>query len=388
MAARKAATPKAVPAIASKTELLLSAVGQAVEQVRTKTLDLSFNELMDMYNQKELIIHPDFQRLFRWPTEKRSQFIESLLVELPIPPIYVVEEQDGTYELIDGLQRFSSYLQFRGALEKDGKLVPALTLQGCDVVPELNGSTYEDLPTALQIRLKRISVPTQVLRRESDRRLRYHMFKRLNTGGEPLSDQEVRNATIRLLSTPFNEFIQRMAKVSNYVACVDLMTDEAKNRMYREECVLRFFAFKNDFGRYEKLIAPFLDQFMEEMSDPEQPATFDYESEASIFEETFRILSTSVGAQAFSTITKAGGLGNQFSTAHFDMLTQGVQKHLPTLSELSGKQLSQFGQQILLLKKDPSFRSQTTGGGKNYPSAYRRTFKFVEDWVGKWLRTA
>ena len=177
---------------------LITAVDAAVTRVRTRALDVSFNELFDMYQSKELIISPEYQRLFRWPETKQSQFIESLILELPIPPIYVIEVEDGIYELIDGLQRISSYFHFRGIhpSEPDG-VQRYLTLQGCDVLPELNGTTYEHLPQAIQIKLKRHFIRMEVLRRETDPQLRYHMFKRLNTGGELLSPQEIRNWEVR-----------------------------------------------------------------------------------------------------------------------------------------------------------------------------------------------
>lgn len=369
-------------------ETILAAVAEAVENVRTRTVDLSFNELLDMYRNDELVIHPEYQRLFRWPIEKRSQFIESLIIELPIPPIYVVEEDNGQYELIDGLQRFSTYLQFRGALKRNSELVEPLVLQGCDVVRELNGATYDTLPTALQIRLKRISVPTQVLRRESDRRLRYHMFKRLNTGGEPLSEQEVRNATIRLLGTEFNTFLQDLAAQDSFRTCVDIMSKDAKERMGREECVLRFFAFKNDLSRYEKLVTPFLDEYMERVSDPEAGQNFDYAEERAVFEATFSALARALGKRAFSTVRANGAIGNQFSMAHYDMLTQGIQKSLDRLELLDDDQMIKFGEHLLKLKRDPEFKRQTTGGGKNYYAAYVRTIELVEKWVARWLRTA
>ncbi|MFP3633068.1 DUF262 domain-containing protein, partial [Burkholderia sp. SIMBA_045] len=72
---------------------------------------------LDMYLDGELDIKPEYQRLFRWTEGARSRFIESLLLEMPVPPIYVVEDENGSYELIDGLQRFSSYLHLRGHLE-------------------------------------------------------------------------------------------------------------------------------------------------------------------------------------------------------------------------------------------------------------------------------
>lgn len=189
--------------------MLITAVDTAVMRVRTRALDVSFNELFDMYQSKELIISPEYQRLFRWPESKQSQFIESLILELPIPPVYVIEIEDGIYELIDGLQRISSYFHFRGIHPNDPGVRRVLTLQGCDVLPELNGTTYEHLPQSIQIKLKRHFIRMEVLRRETDPQLRYHMFKRLNTGGELLSPQEIRNCTIRLLVTRLTIFSRK-----------------------------------------------------------------------------------------------------------------------------------------------------------------------------------
>lgn len=95
-------------------ENLIENVDSQIIQIRTKSLDVSFNELYDMYKDGELTIAPDYQRLFRWEEEKQSRFVESLILEMPVPPIFVIETQNGVYELIDGLQRISSYLHFRG----------------------------------------------------------------------------------------------------------------------------------------------------------------------------------------------------------------------------------------------------------------------------------
>lgn len=87
---------------------LVQNIDNQIIQIRTKSLDVSFNELYDMYKDGELAIAPDYQRLFRWDEEKQSRFIESLILEMPVPPIFVIETENGVYELIDGLQRISS----------------------------------------------------------------------------------------------------------------------------------------------------------------------------------------------------------------------------------------------------------------------------------------
>src|SRR6185503_5732981 len=87
---------------------LINAIDSRLKKVHTQALDLSFNELLDMHRNGELDISPEYQRLFQWSEGARSRFVESLLLEMPVPPIYVVEEEDGRYLLIDGLQRISS----------------------------------------------------------------------------------------------------------------------------------------------------------------------------------------------------------------------------------------------------------------------------------------
>src|SRR5689334_20050619 len=152
---------------------LITEIDTRMKKVHTNSLDLSFNELLDMRSAGELNITPDYQRLFQWSEGARSRFIESLLLEMPVPPIYMVEEDDGRKLLIDGLQRISSFPHFRGLLNAP-HLDPAigvgqfLALQECDIVPELNGKTYDDLGTSLQIKLKRSFVRVEVIRKGSD----------------------------------------------------------------------------------------------------------------------------------------------------------------------------------------------------------------------------
>jgi hypothetical protein len=209
--------------MASGTQLIDS-IAATVRQASTQALDISFNELLDMYETEELNIRPDYQRLFRWSEGKQSRFIESLILGMPVPPIFVIEESDGRYQLIDGLQRISSYLHLRGKLNAphlDPPVTPGemLVLSDCDIVRDLNGLTYDDFPTSLQIRVKRAFIRVEVVRKETDPHFKYHMFKRLNTGGELLSDQEVRNCTIRLLDSRFPDFIIRMSNNDAFREC-------------------------------------------------------------------------------------------------------------------------------------------------------------------------
>ena len=248
---------------------LITAVDSQIEKVRSRALDLSFNELLDMHKNGELIIDPEYQRLFRWSEGSQSRFIESLLLQMPIPPLYVIELSEGTYELIDGLQRISSYLHFRG--EHPDKLNPdgthrKLILTDCDIAKELNGHTFDTLSAVLQIRLKRNFVRVEVIGRDSDKRLRYYIFKRLKTGGELLSEQEIRNCTIRLIDNTFNDFIINLAKNSDFKNCISNLPEEKTEQKGDQELILRFFAFKNDRESYVHDISEFMTEYMEKVS--------------------------------------------------------------------------------------------------------------------------
>ncbi|GLZ31409.1 hypothetical protein Lesp02_35970 [Lentzea sp. NBRC 105346] len=349
---------------------LIEAVDKKITAVRTQSLDFSFNELADMYRENELIIDPDFQRMFRWTDGAQARFIESLILELPVPPIFLIEQEDRVYELIDGLQRISSFLHFRGELKINGEPQEPLRLVDCDIVPELNDLTYADLPKALEIKLKRSYIRAEILRKESDPRLRYYMFKRLNTGGEILSEQEVRNATIRLLSNDFNSFIASMSTFADFEFCIDIISETQALRKFDQELVLRFFAYKNDIDRYRHDVADFLTDYMEDVSDPSTPMSFDFNSEKTVFEKTFRILrliaeNLGIDSKIFGSMTGAGEARSQFSVYHYEGLTLGLQGVLADIDPENGEQIGRLAAVVRRGKADKEFLRHC-GAGKNY----------------------
>ncbi|MGL4722354.1 MAG: DUF262 domain-containing protein [Desulfovibrionaceae bacterium] len=252
---------------------ILEKLDNTIKEVRTKSLDLSFNEILDMYNEKELRIRPDYQRLFRWDNTRQSQFIESIILEMPLPPIFFVENLDGTYDLIDGLQRISTYLKFRGELKTTSeqsstdKYYEPTVLSGCDILPELNGTTFDTLDPAIRVKLKRNFIRAEILLKQTDKELRYHMFKRLNTGRTILGPQEIRNCTVRLLGSKYIDFIKELSQDPNYQNMISIMSEEDKNRMIPEECILRFFAFKNSLNTYTGTnMHDFFDNYLEKVT--------------------------------------------------------------------------------------------------------------------------
>lgn len=102
--------------IEDKIVLLEQAVSDERKRLSSDRLDISFGELINLYKNKELIIRPEYQRLFRWSHKQRTALIESILLSIPIPPIFVAEDKNGVWELVDGLQRVSTFISFFGDL--------------------------------------------------------------------------------------------------------------------------------------------------------------------------------------------------------------------------------------------------------------------------------
>ena len=172
-------------------------VKNARKEIIADGYDMSVGEIMNLYRDHELVINPAYQRLFRWDETRKSRFIESLLLGIPVPPIFVFQDENGVWELIDGLQRLSTIFQFSGLLGLETPLV----LSGTKFLPSLKGKRWErtsaeiddGIGQTLQLQIKRSKLRIEILKKESDPLAKFELFQRLNTGGESLTEQEVRN---------------------------------------------------------------------------------------------------------------------------------------------------------------------------------------------------
>lgn len=370
--------------MATSSISLIEEIAGTLKRASTQSLDISFNELFDMTETEELNITPDYQRLFRWSEGQRSRFIEYLILEMPVPPIFVIEEEDGRYQLIDGLQRISSYLHLRGALFAPHLNTPVaigdkLRLVDCDIVKALDGNIFDDLPTSIQIRLKRAFIRVEVIRKGTDPHFKYHMFKRLNTGGEGLSEQQIRNCTIRMLSKDFPDFIVRLSKDEDFKVCTEALTESRILSAVNEELVLRFLALKNRREKFKHEVSDFLTEYMEDVADPDRAESFDYLAEDVAFKKTFGALRASLGDKAFAFRNKAGNaLAAGFSIYHFEAITIGMQSILGRIDLQNDGDIRSLETSLTAIKLDPAFVRLTTGGGKNSPGPLNDRIAFVE----------
>ncbi|WP_202114733.1 GmrSD restriction endonuclease domain-containing protein [Vreelandella zhuhanensis] len=230
-------------------------------------------------------IAPEYQRQFRWPRENQSRLIESVLLGIPVPSLFMAANKDGSWELIDGVQRLSSLIHFVGNEEQLEKLgfKSNLTLNSLDVLTEFNGSSYKDLPQTLKLKFSLRPLKVTTLSDKSDLKVRFDLFERLNTGGIKLTDQEIRACVFR---GQFNDFISELSENEHFNAVVNLPKAKESDGT-KAELILKFFSYKNNRDNFEHSVVDFLNDYMADSS-----VSFNYKKNRSIFENTFEALAS------------------------------------------------------------------------------------------------
>lgn len=265
---------------------------QLMEQkmkVDFNSYDISIKELISMVSDGLIDIAPEYQRQFRWDTDRQSSLIESLFLGIPVPNLFMATNSDGTWELIDGVQRVSTILSFVGNEEERSKIkginVKPLTLSGLSKLDEYNEKNFSDLPLDVQTKFKLTSIKITTLSDKSDKDVRFDLFERLNRGGVILTDQEIRSCVYR---GGFNDFIKELSKDENFVKCVHL-SEKQENNGTREELVLRFFAYLYDIDSFVHSVKDFLNNYMAKAG-----KNFNYAKNEKIFKFVFEKLNVAL----------------------------------------------------------------------------------------------
>lgn len=327
-------------------------------EIRSTAVDFSFGELLNLHNDKEIIIKPEYQRLFRWSNEQRSRLIESILLGLPIPPIFLIENDDGVLELIDGLQRTSSVLQFL-----DNKAIdqPELRLEGCDIIKSLNELTFHDLPTSLRLKLKRSPIRATIINKSGDPIVKYEMFKRLNTGGSLLSAQEIRNCSSRMIvgGDSFYESIQEMARFPDFKSAIARLPESSIEKRGDEELVLRFFAVTDYREGFKGNIEEWLDSLMEKILF--KKIEFNPESKKEYFKSVFTLINSKLRDEAFTRFNEYQEATGRLAPAYYEAVVATFAQHMAELQAIKADILK-----IRLIEAFSSYDFKSaTGPGAN-----------------------
>lgn len=221
-------------------------------KIYTEQGDPEIDGLYQRNKRGRLNIQPDFQRYFVWDIKKSSRLIESVLLDIPLPVIYLSEEQDGTIYVIDGQQRLTSFFSFIDGFMPNKKVV--FKLSGLKVLTQYEGKQYSDLSEDIQDKIRYSKVRTITFKKESDKDLKFEIFERLNTGSVPLNAQELRNCIYR---GKFNSLLKELAENETFLQLLGY--NKPNDRMKDVELVLRFSAFyHNSYLNYKGPIKNFL----------------------------------------------------------------------------------------------------------------------------------
>lgn len=319
-------------------------------------MDMSFGEIINMYKDKELIISPEYQRAFRWDKDRQTAFIETILLGMPFPPIFVSTNNEGKWELIDGLQRVSTVLSFFNELnESDGteSSKNGLVLKKGSLVSDLEGIKLVDLPLEYKLQIKRTSYRVEIIQKDSDFTMSYELFKRLNTGGDCLSRQEIRNCIYRGYDNTYNKHIFNLAMYKKFQDIVIISESEIE-KMHYQELVLRFFVLKNCGTNYKnKNIQDYMDKYLEEQSMKRNPELI--ENDNTKFIEIINFLHSLNVKEIFKKSPKS------FATSMYD----SIMLVLNDVSDLTTIDQDQFITNIFKLRDDDGFNKYVGSASSN-----------------------
>lgn len=355
--------------IAEGVPVLSEEVEANRRSIRSDGYAMSIGEVVNLYRDRDIQIRPEFQRLFRWSLEKQSRLIESILLDIPLPPIFVAQREDGVWEVVDGLQRLSTILQFMGELreEASGELKSPSQLYRTKYLPSLEGATYtgdgeKSFPPALRIHFKRARLDFRIILRESDDAVKYEVFDRLNSGGAPTSPQEVRTAQLLMTNPEFYSWLDAMRSDALFTECVPL-TDRALSEQYDLELVTRFFVLNmtsnEDLRRFSEMDTFLTDRILEISRD----SGFDRNLWKQLFEDVFGVLSR----MRLDVFRKYDGVKGRsvgaFSVSAYEAVILGMSENIEAWKQLDpGEVESMLRDRVAELWIDSQFKRYSGAG--------------------------
>lgn len=282
-------------------------INEARVHVHTDSYPMSIGEIVNLYEDGELDIHPEFQRVYRWSDEQKSKLIESILLGIPLPSIFVAQRSDGIWDVVDGLQRLSTILSFQGKLrDENKKICEPLTLSATKYLPALEGMKWDspdDCSHEIDVEVKRIfkreKIDIKIIKKESEGDTKFELFQRLNTGGTKLSDQEVRNCMLLMINNEAYYWLKDLSTYPDFNVSLPI-TEKQEEESYALELAFRFIVHRHQSEELKKNhtdVGPYLDAELNAIFKID--SNFDYKEERIIFHKTFSILASALGEDSF-----------------------------------------------------------------------------------------
>ncbi|MDH2379044.1 MULTISPECIES: DUF262 domain-containing protein [Providencia] len=347
---------------------LLNQIDDKRDEVVTDSYTATWRELINLYRDNEITISPDYQRLFRWDNSRQSQFIESLLLNIPTPTLFFYIDKEGKQEVIDGLQRISTIIRFFSEeifskeLIDNAKKINSINdiknptvLEDTPIVTELEGWEAKSLPEKVTRTIKNARVNIVILEQETKAETKYNVFKRLNRSGVRLSDQEIRNCMARLVGSNFANRLRTLAEIQDIVKALGI-NEEGQKSQGVEEALLRIMASLTYSDKFVHGVSDFLDEFMFYAAENN---VIDINFELKI-KRTFDLINLAeLSGKAFK-FRKDGQPVGAFSTNLLDVVAVGIFKNVDNLTP---SEVAKRFEYLMTVKMD-ELRS-CTGAGSN-----------------------
>lgn len=270
----------------------------AERRLRTETYDFTVSTLVDYLKQGHISI-PNFQRGYVWNKTQASRLIESLVINCPIPVIYLSQNADETLSVIDGNQRINSIKLY---------LNDEYDLKGLSAYPELEGLVYSELDPRLQRHILNRTLRCICILKDTHPQIKFDVFERLNTGSIKLSAHELRHGLY------MGELMKAVEELSSNGIFKTLTMTQNDKRMKADELTLRFLAFSEGWKSYNKPMADFLNKFCEQHRNPHDAELLAYKSK---FLDTISKVHKVLENKAFRTFD-AAKKSPKFNAALFD----------------------------------------------------------------------
>lgn len=292
------------------------------KKIFTEQKDLSIRELLTMKQEGDLILRPEYQRKFVMDIKLSSRLIESLLMDVPIPVIYLAEEIDGKYSVIDGQQRLTSFISF---LEGKFPLVTNgnqkdFALKSLNVLKELNNKTFSQLERSQQTKIKTSTLNTIIIKKESPEDIKFEIFERLNTGSIKLNEDEIRNTIYR------GEYISLLSELEENSTFHKIVSrDIFKKRMIYRGMILRFFALsEKSYLNYKPSMKQFCNK---ELRDNQNMNTYKKKEYRDRFLKCIDLVSIVFGKNAFRrySVNNNNESAGKYSSTRINMALFDIQ---------------------------------------------------------------
>lgn len=338
------------------------------QEIHTDAYPMSIGELVNLYIDGDLDIHPEFQRVYRWTEMQKSRLIESILLGIPLPSIFVAQRDDGVWDVVDGVQRLSTIFSFLGIYKDEkGELIQPLILKGTEQLPELEQVSWDKTDLVIQSHFskelqrtfKREKIDLKIIKKESDASTKFELFQRLNTLGSSLSDQEVRNCLVLMLNSDVYDWFVSLCNDSSFLDTLPL-TDRQMREQYHMDLATRFIVLtQKDWSSLAKMddVGQYLTDAFRTLIQSKRLDLIQIEKN---FRETFKILKDEFGENAFRKRVGTDYRG-PFSLAAFESIAIGLGSNLDTFNLTVNKstELRRITNEIL---NDSSYSSNSGNG--------------------------